>query len=484
MPAALIMPDSDLPFSDRLKLRENTLAWISRDGGLYSFFFPSGQLIQLAPQQRSAYTLSVMRNYLSASTDLGKSALKRAMIRENAANIRRCIDKLRRNTVSHRDVARYCILLELLWDEMNINLSDSLWAKCSLHFDTSLISLRIVYICLCLREEYPSSECTIQVRAAAFAALVNEMFMKGTPLDVEGIDKHSTNFKDLLLAWRTEFLTYVRSASFEEKISNLEAVQGMKQAADLLDGFLREGRADESWMLRANQLSEDMDNGLLVRRTGRKRSRKNVPPSPVEELSEAEASDEDEVESKLKDDDFDPEDVIDVDDDDSDTSNGSQSSPRRLPVRPRRAGPVRRSPRNKSVMRSRRTRQYPNRFKPDDAKVQSPTKVSVQDKLDDLSEDDEEANMTPAEESASRFRRRRGRPRREEPSSRATTEDGLGRQSRRGVRQVPSADQDDRVRDQTIRSNNDRKTRILKAMSKAEASIHGESEDEHLVPSE
>lgn len=363
VPSTLILPDVDLAFSDRLKLRENALAWISRDFGLQPFFFPSNNSLTHDLQKQNDYTIAAVQNYLTGTAE-GEGAFKRSILRENAANLRRFITNLRRNTVTHRDVARCCLLLELFWDKMNDTLSDSNWARCSLHFDTALISLRIVYLSVHLHEEYPSDAHPTSVRAAAFATLVNSLFSIGAPMDAEETDKHSTNFKDLLSAWREEFLTYISSNEFEDKVARLETVQGKKEAADLLDAFLREMKVDDNWMLLANQLVDDMENGRIARRTGRKRRRKDAPRSPVEEIPELEPSDEaeGEAEPKINDEDFDPDDADNDDDEDEDDSDNSLS-PVRTYTRRHREKLVRRSPRGLSSIRNRRLVRRSSRLK-------------------------------------------------------------------------------------------------------------------------
>lgn len=489
MPISVIMRDSDLPFSHRLKLRENALAWISRDGGLHSFFFPTNELTQLTLRQQNEYVVSVVHNYLFASSDIGERSYNRAVIRDNVASLRRCVVKLRGNTITYREVAQYCLLLELLWDDVSSNLSDIIWVKCSLHFDTSLIALRIVYLCLYLREEYPTPEYVVKVRAAAFGSLVHEMFINGSLLDAEKYDKHSTNFKDLLSAWGTEFMTFVRSASFEEKITDLEALQGMKEAADLIDGFLRESWVDESWVLRANQLTEDMDNGRLTRRISRKPGSKNAPASLSEELSDVPASDkcEAEPESKAKDDDVNPADVIDVDgaehDIDSDNDSTSPSHPR---SRSNRASGISPSPRRKPPIHQRLARHSPVRGQRSEGQATSPLNAADIHDHGDLSGAGNDVDMSAvARDPGPPGRKRKRLYNQEQSPSASEKHDDLSYKSRRGVRQVPSVDQEDyRVHDHSTSSRDKRRKLFLKAMSEAEVNIHREAESEIVVLSD
>lgn len=293
----MIMPDSDLPFSDKLQLRENVLAWISRDVGLHDFFFPSALQTPLTVVEQKDYILNHMSNYLSAPTPLGNAAVFRSLQRETAAHLRRFSVDLRRGQATHRDIARACLHIESLWDGLNTGLDDADWARCSMHFDISLIALRIVYVITYLQAECPFESSNTMVRISVFNRLVSEFFIGKAPTDCRTADKHTANFRDLLKAWHDEFIQYEHGPDFEVSVSELADVQGCKEAADLLDGFLRATRADESWMLQANQLLTDFQAGLLSKRSKRmagvgrpKKDSARRSPSP-EEIPEPESSD-------------------------------------------------------------------------------------------------------------------------------------------------------------------------------------------------
>lgn len=288
-----IKPDSDLPFSDKLALRENVLAWISRDIGLQNFFFPPESSTKLSADEQKTYTNTVISSYLSAPTPAGNKAVQRTLVRECAASLRRATVNLRREQVTYRDTLRSCMLLEWLWDSTNTELDDATWARCSMYFDTSFIALRLVYVLLYLRTEHAQDTTSISVRVCAFRSLVDHFFKPGCPTD-RNDDKHTSNFRDLLSAWHSEFSTYAKYDDFEAKISTMEEIQGPKHAADFLDAFLRETGVDDSWMLKSSQLHADMEAGMLIRRSGPKRNPKAdmLSPEPIEELPEPESSED------------------------------------------------------------------------------------------------------------------------------------------------------------------------------------------------
>ena len=190
-PTKFIMSDVDLPFTHRLQLRENILSWISRDVGLSDFFIPPNHpgSHALSGERKNSSILAVMHNYLGVSSPpsiqgetepiavpSSSASQSRCMARENASHLRRSVIALRRGRVTHFDVARFALLLETLWDEINVTLNDASWAMCSLKFDTSQVSLRLVYIWLYMEQEFPASNHPIHVRRAVYATLVEGFF--------------------------------------------------------------------------------------------------------------------------------------------------------------------------------------------------------------------------------------------------------------------------------------------------------------------
>lgn len=166
------------------------------------------------------------------------------------------------------------MLLENFWDDANVALNDSSWAMCSLKFDTSQVSLRLVYLWLYMKQEFPPDEHPIGVRRAVYASLVNAFFKDKAPIDVPDYDKHSTNFKCLILAWYNELITGCQD--LDTKLDDLAASNSMNMAADFIDTFLRVVQPDDDWMLRAQTLSNAWDEGKISQRSGAKRAKRTA----------------------------------------------------------------------------------------------------------------------------------------------------------------------------------------------------------------
>lgn len=306
-----ILQDADIPFAERLHLREYSLAWISRDvGGIRSFIFPKKVVdeLQLTPAQVESSLRKILEEFCFASTPLGKESLNRVLVCEHTSQLRHCVLRLRRNELTYQDAVQYAIVLESLWDSVNTEMSDATWARCSFHFDTALISLRIVYLILYLRQEFPSNTHETAVRASVFNKVYKSFFNSAAPTD-DKFDKHSTHFKNLLAAWRGEFDLYAAD-NFEDKLRSLEHHHGNVKTADILDQFIRQVQVNDGWMLRAYQLEAEYSAGKLYRRTGRRRSSgtetAGLPaPQPVEDLDELSFDEEEDNEGDKDDGDAD-----------------------------------------------------------------------------------------------------------------------------------------------------------------------------------
>lgn len=356
-----IMQDADIPFAERLHLREYSLAWISRDvGGIRSFIFPKKVVeeLQLTPAQVESSLRKILEEFCFASTPLGKEALNRVLVCEHTSQLRHCVLRLRRNELTYQDAVQYAIVLESLWDSVNTEMSDATWARCSFHFDTALISLRIVYLILYLRQKFPANAHETAVRASVFNKIYKSFFNIAAPTD-DKYEKHSTHFKNLLAAWRDEFDLYAAD-NFEDKLRSLEHHHGNVKTADILDQFIRQVQVNDGWILRAYQLEADYSAGKLYRRTGRRRSSgtetAGLPaPQPVEDLDELSFDEEEDNEG-------------DKDDGDADydyksamaNSAGNSDDEGARPHRPHRSRPrpsgSRKSPRiPRSTARARRS---------------------------------------------------------------------------------------------------------------------------------
>lgn len=305
-----ILQDVDIPFTERLKLRENALAWISRDvGGIRSFVFPKAVVdyLRLTPVQIETSLREILQHFFVASTPCGREALIRTMAREHAAHLRHCAILLRRNELTYTETARYSIMLESLWDSINTEMSDATWARCSLHFDTALAALRVIHILLYLRQEFPCDLHPTPVRVAVFVSTFKSLFNDNAPTD-DAYDKHSSHFKQLMAAWRREFDLYA-TPNFEHKIRKLEHHHGNAKTADILDQFLNLINIDDNWMLRAYQIESDFSAGRLRLKNDRNRMPPTDPaglptPQPAEDLDEL-GFDEEEESNKGEDNDAD-----------------------------------------------------------------------------------------------------------------------------------------------------------------------------------
>lgn len=356
-----ILQDADIPFAERLHLRVHSLAWISRDvGGMRNFIFPKKVVdyLQLTHAQVESSMRKILDEFFLASTPPGKEALNRALACEHTSHIRHCVLRLRRNELTHQDAIQYAIILESLWDSVNTEMSDATWARCSFHFDTALISLRIVYIILYLRQEFPANAHETAVRSSMFDKVHKSFFNADAPTD-DKHDKHSTHFKNLLAAWRGEFELY-SAGNFEEKLRSLEHHHGNLKTADILDQFLRQIQVDDGWMLKAYQIVAEFSEGALYRRTGRRRSSgtetAGLPaPRPVEDLDELPFDEDEDGEDKDDGDaDYDYKTAVANSAGNSD-DEGRTNSRRPLPSRSRPTA-SRKSPRiSRSIARARRS---------------------------------------------------------------------------------------------------------------------------------
>lgn len=356
-----ILQDSDIPFAERINLREHALTWISRDvGGIRNFIFPKAVVdhLQLTHGQVESSLRKILDEFFIVSTPSGKDALNRALACEHTSHLRHCVIRLRRNELTHQDAVQYAIMLESLWDSINTEMPDAVWAQCSLHFDTALISLRIVHLLLYLRQEFPANLHGSAVRAAMFNKVYKSFFNIPAPTD-DKHDKHSTHFKSLLAVWRSEFDLYAAD-NFEEKLLSLEYHHGTAKTADILDQFICQVQVDDGWMLRAYKLDADYSAGKLYRKSGRRRPTGTgtaiLPaPRPLEDFDELEFDDKDD-EGNDKDDsdaDYDYKSAMANSVANSDEENGHPRSSRRSRVR---ASASRKSPRiARGIARARRS---------------------------------------------------------------------------------------------------------------------------------
>lgn len=294
-----ILQDVDIPYTERLKLREHAFAWISRDvGGIRNFIFPPSvvQHLHLTSSQIDTVLHEILHNFFQVSTPAGKQSFERSMIHEHASHLRQCTLRLRRNELTHSEVARYAIILESFWSSINSHMSDRVSVYSSLNYDAALIALRIVYIILYLDQEFPSPAHQTALRATVFDTLYKDFFTVNAPTD-HSDHKHSSHFLQLLAAWNNEFKLYLTS-TFEDKFKTLQQHHGSKRAADILEQFMNLIDIDKSWMLRAFQLEADYSAGKLSRKSGRRQSaatqKSGLPmPQPIEDLDELSLGDDD-----------------------------------------------------------------------------------------------------------------------------------------------------------------------------------------------
>lgn len=306
--------EAELSFSARLQLRERVLAWISRDVGLCDFLLPPEMTVSWKSEQRKAWTDAIIDTFLQSDGSKGKLARQRLLSYETAGSLRRSCIKLRSRTADHRDLVKTSVSLETLWDGVSAELNDATWARCSLLFDTALISLRVAYLWMYMKAETSSSDVSFDTKKALFDALIGNYFNSAAPTDDQQ-DKHSDNFRRLLDAWRTELLKYTESEDFDMKMEALEKSQSLDETAACIEKFLTKANVDQSWILKMKKVDEEMEQGLWTRHKGTGRKQRKHSPLPEPEIPESTSS----FEPKDADSDFDVKDV-EVPDDDEDNS--------------------------------------------------------------------------------------------------------------------------------------------------------------------
>lgn len=263
----------EIPFTDRIKMRENVLAWISNDTGLYEFLVPNALAESWSAEQKQTWTNAIVDNFLNApNTEVGKLSRGRVMAREQAGNLRRGCDKLRRSMATYRDIAKMGLTMEGLWNDISPDLDDNTWARCSLLYDTALISLRVSY--LWLYDTTENDGASAETRKKVFNTLLDSFFTENAPTDDKD-DKQSDNFRQLLKVWRAELLKYAEADNFDEKLKRLETTQPLAEVGAGIDRFLNSISIDSSWMWKMKQLDDKLQNGHIVRK-GRVRGRKKI----------------------------------------------------------------------------------------------------------------------------------------------------------------------------------------------------------------
>lgn len=347
MPAVV---ESELSFDTRMQLREKILGWISRDLGLSEFLIPAALTSAWSEDQKEAWTHSVIEKYMQADDDEdGLFVRRRVLACETAGSLRRSCIQLRQRTASHRDVIKTSVALEALWNATSSYLGDDRkWAKCSLMFDTALISLRVVYLWMYLKEEASSPQATLETRKSLFEEAVKGFFTMEAPTD-DAKDKHSDNFKKLLEVWRQELDEYQNGDQFETLISGLEKTQSLDEAASCVEKFLATVNVDKSWVLSMQKIETEIEEGLWTRKgkgrgkgrpsksNGKSSKKRTVdangdydePPTPDSESS---------FEPAAADSDFDIKDAVDADDEEQEQEENDSEAREDLPaaVRSRR----------------------------------------------------------------------------------------------------------------------------------------------------
>eukprot|EP00177_Eucheuma_denticulatum_P003473 GFKZ01006277.1.p1 GENE.GFKZ01006277.1~~GFKZ01006277.1.p1 ORF type:complete len:594 (+),score=104.09 GFKZ01006277.1:97-1782(+) len=267
------------------------------------------------PEQRKQWTDSIVDTFLQADASTGKVARQRLLSYETASALRRGCVKLRRRTADHRDVIKISVSLEALWNGASAELEDATWARCSLLFDTAMISLRVAYIWMYMKAESGGKEVPFEVKKTMFEMLVSNYFTLDAPTD-DQVDKHSDNFGKLLDAWRAELLKYTESVKFDQRMEALEKSQSLDETANCIEKFLARVKVDDNWVLRMYETDREITKGLWIRRKGkRKASKSTISPDPdVNSVSSFEPRDADS--------DFDVQDAEAMDEEDE--SNGGK----------------------------------------------------------------------------------------------------------------------------------------------------------------
>ncbi|CAN8064178.1 unnamed protein product [Agarophyton chilense] len=273
---------SDLPFTERIDMREKALAWISRDIGMQEFLIPDELATEWSAEQKKIWTSTVIDRFISAKHQVGREARARVFARENASWLRRACIRLQQDLSDHRDLTRMAVLLETLWNEVSASFSDSKWAECSIMFDSALIALRVAYIWL--YDKLENEDADLQSRKTVFETITDSFFNAHAPTDDKG-DKHSSNFRDLQRVWRTEFENYTKSKDFDAKLKRLEESQNLMKVAIAVGKFLNAIDVDASWMWTMKTLEDDMKAGNVALRKTLKKNREPAPEPPEPESS-------------------------------------------------------------------------------------------------------------------------------------------------------------------------------------------------------
>lgn len=266
---------SELPFGELMTLRENVLAWISRDAGLGEFLIPDELSSTWTKEQKETWTAAVVEKYMHLDDSEGSVNMrKRIMASETASALRRCCVLLREGTASHRDVMKTAVVLEALWDSISPTMGDdAMWVKCSLTFDTALISIRLAYLWIYLNAEANGRSTTFETRKAVYKECVESFFVIGGPAD-SGKDKHSGNFKELVETWREELKSYGENEEkeFEMRLKQVEEGYSREATVTRIEKFMSLADMNGSWMLHVQQMDKEMEAGMW--RKGARRERK------------------------------------------------------------------------------------------------------------------------------------------------------------------------------------------------------------------
>lgn len=278
-------PINEMPFNERIKLREKVLAWISLDMGLFDFLVPDSMTSSWSNNQKQIWTAGILSNYLKApNTEAGKAARERVLRRDAAGNLRRACGKLRQDIATYRDTAKISALLESVWHDVSPNLDDRTWARISHLFDTALISLRVAYLWLYGKSENEGA--SLKTKKKVFETLVDTFFEENSPAVDEKDNSHSPNFKDLLAALKHEYGKYTIGGNFEAKLDRLEKSYTLRKVADNIDHFLNAVAVDNNWVLSMQKLEDAVRSGIYIHKdeVAKRRSKKPKPlPKPMSE---------------------------------------------------------------------------------------------------------------------------------------------------------------------------------------------------------
>lgn len=402
----------EIPFTDRINIREKVLAWISSDIGLCEFLVPDALAESWSPEQKQTWTNVIVDKFLVAdNTEVGRVARARVMAREQAGTLRRGCDKLRQGQATYRDIAKMGVTMEGLWNDISSDLDDPTWAKCSLLFDTALISLRVAY--LWLYDKTENNGASVDTRKKVFQTLLDSFFSENAPTDDKD-DKHSANFRDLLGVWRTELQKYMDEDDFEQKLDKLEETQPLLEVASGIERFLGAVNIDQSWLWKMKLVDDELQDGHLVRKGRRGRKSKNArvqkepSPEPIDEgPAQPPEQDSSSFEPAAVDSDFDYDDAEQQkerqqdeeddhdDDDDYDTSDMEDDLARGMMSERRENGSVvRRSLRvARGGVGKKRASRPPRRLEDSPPRRRKSTRkrrrATVNEVMDDLDADDE-----------------------------------------------------------------------------------------------